>query len=118
LPEVSKASKDGNWVKGGAAVGDISLAVIPAKLVKDNLLAKSFAEKASGYYAAGKIGIEYTAAAASLSIYGGRIQQLDSQNMKRLYEIQLRGERMKKLEEDQKQIKAETEQRAKMINAQ
>jgi hypothetical protein len=108
-----KAYKEGDGVKAGVAAGDLALDYVPEKLV-----GKAFAEKASGYYAVGKFGIEYTAALWSLSIHGDTVQQLDSQNAQRTSDNYLRGEKLKKLEEEQKLLKAENDRRAVPDNTQ
>jgi hypothetical protein len=110
--EISKASGEGNLAKGGAAVGDIALAVIPDQLVEKGLLTDTFAKRAGLVYAGGKFGIEYTAALGNLAINGDTIEQFDSRNTQRTFDTTVRGEKLRQLFEDQKRIKAELERRA------
>ena len=111
LPEVNHASKDGDWLKGGTAVGDIAVSVAPETIAREGFMAN-----ASAWYAAGKGTIGLTAGLYSLYTYGNQNQQLDALELQRQENIRINGEKLKALEEEAQLIKAENDRRAVISN--
>jgi len=109
LPEVNQATTEGNWSKGGAAVGDIAISIAPETIAKDGFMAK-----ASGWYTVGKGTIGLTSGLYSLYTYGNQNQQLDTLDNQRKESIRINGEKLKALEEGARLINAEYDQRAKV----
>jgi hypothetical protein len=138
VPDLYKADKEGDGWKAGANAGDIALAFIPDKLADHNLVArnpidskvlgeteenlmknagKEFVDKAAASYAIGKGLIGLSAGGYSYYNLWKQNEQLDLLDNQRRDAISMNGKRLKELEEDQKQIKAEQDRRAALESA-
>ena len=93
VPELKQSAEKADLAKGIAATGDLALEFLPST--------------PAAYYNLSKFGINYTAALCTLGINGNMIGQFDAQNQKRLADGYLRQAKLKKLEEDKKQLEAE-----------